>query len=291
MNATDLIDAVPENGASGETARVFADLRATLNVPFVNLIWRHLATLPDALPWIWDTVKPLYVSAELRGAARALQAGVAVSPTLRLPVHVFDAAGVDAEARRAIATLLDEYNRANALNLLGLLATQRLLNGDVLDPGALKQEELCTRGAATAPTAAQPVPLPAMHALSPAMQTLVRDLDQFARTEASDAVGSLYRHLGHWPGFLALVYATLRDDERAGRLRAEHERTLDHARALVTARLPLTGARRDVPIDARSRERAITALATFTDLMIARMLVMGATMRALIGENSHRVID
>jgi hypothetical protein len=49
MNSIDLIDAVPESEAAGETARVFAELRGTLNVPFVNLIWRHLATIPRAL--------------------------------------------------------------------------------------------------------------------------------------------------------------------------------------------------------------------------------------------------
>jgi hypothetical protein len=32
----------------------------------VNLIWRHLATMPGALEWTWGELKPLY-----RGAALA----------------------------------------------------------------------------------------------------------------------------------------------------------------------------------------------------------------------------
>jgi hypothetical protein len=42
----DSIPAIPEEDASGDIATLYADLRATLGVPFVNLIWRHLATHP-----------------------------------------------------------------------------------------------------------------------------------------------------------------------------------------------------------------------------------------------------
>ena len=51
--SVDPIAAIPEDQATGETADLFADLRATLGVPFVNLIWRHLATIPGALPAVW----------------------------------------------------------------------------------------------------------------------------------------------------------------------------------------------------------------------------------------------
>ena len=282
MNATDLIDAVPERDATGETAALFADLRATLKVPFVNLIWRHLATIPDALPWIWQSVKPLYLSTNLGVAADELRAGIAVPCDVPLPDYVFDAAGLDAMARRAIATLLDEYNRANALNLLGLLAARRLLDGDTLDLSALTPE------AATARQVAQEtVPLPAMHELSPALQTLVRELDRFGRVDGNDAVGSLYRHLCHWPGFMALVYASLRDAQHAGRLRAEHERTLARAHAWVAEALPLTRARQSVPLDTGSKDQAIAGLTIFTELMIARMTVMGTQMHALIGADAE----
>jgi hypothetical protein len=223
-------------------------------------------------------VKPLYLSVELSAAADDLQAGVAVQSDSRLPDYVFDAAGADVNARQAIATLLDEYNRANAMNLLGLLAARRLLNGDALDVGALKPGDATACEFATGTAS-----LPAMHELSPALQALVRELDQFGRTDASDAVGSLYRHLGHWPGFLALVYASLREAHRSGCLRAKHERALARGRALVGSSLPLSRAYHRVPLETESKDKAMAGLVTFTDLMIARMMVMGSTMRALVG--------
>ena len=60
--AADPIPAVREDAATGATAAIFADLRATLGVPFVNLIWRHLATMPGMLEWTWALVKPLQAS-------------------------------------------------------------------------------------------------------------------------------------------------------------------------------------------------------------------------------------
>jgi hypothetical protein len=56
----DPVSAVREDEASGAIARIFADIRETLNVEVVNLIWRHLATMPGALERVWDILKPLY---------------------------------------------------------------------------------------------------------------------------------------------------------------------------------------------------------------------------------------
>jgi hypothetical protein len=58
---SDPFPAIAEPAATGETAALFADIRATIGVRVVNLVWRHLATLNGALPWAWQAVKPLYV--------------------------------------------------------------------------------------------------------------------------------------------------------------------------------------------------------------------------------------
>ena len=59
---SDPFPAVAEAEATGETATLFADIRATVGVRVVNLVWRHLATLDGSLPWAWGAVKPLYLS-------------------------------------------------------------------------------------------------------------------------------------------------------------------------------------------------------------------------------------
>src|SRR6185436_3814972 len=54
---SDRFPAVAEAAATGETAALFADIRATVGVRVVNLVWRHLATIDGALPWAWAAVK------------------------------------------------------------------------------------------------------------------------------------------------------------------------------------------------------------------------------------------
>jgi len=53
---SDPVAAIGEKAAIGETAEIFADIRSTLDVEVVNLIWRHLATFPGALQWVWASL-------------------------------------------------------------------------------------------------------------------------------------------------------------------------------------------------------------------------------------------
>jgi len=75
MSTADPIPALREQDATGEVAEIFADLRATLGVPFVNLIRRHLATMPGMLDWAWAVVKPLHGTGLLPGLAQGLRQG------------------------------------------------------------------------------------------------------------------------------------------------------------------------------------------------------------------------
>ena len=66
------ISAISENDATGEIAEIYNDIRTALGNGVVNLIWRHLATIDGALPWVWQAVKPLYVSDVLKTEASLL---------------------------------------------------------------------------------------------------------------------------------------------------------------------------------------------------------------------------
>ncbi len=49
--SSDPVPAIAEAEATGETVELYTDIRATLGVPVVNLIWRHLAVFPGGLAW------------------------------------------------------------------------------------------------------------------------------------------------------------------------------------------------------------------------------------------------
>ena len=72
MSENESVPSVLESDATGEIAKIYADIRATLGTSVVNLVWRNLATLPGALRWTWETVRPLYLGAAA-GHAQAVR--------------------------------------------------------------------------------------------------------------------------------------------------------------------------------------------------------------------------
>lgn len=274
----DPIAAIPENEASGETAELFADLRATLGVPFVNLIWRHLATLPGVLPAIWERVRPLYVSAELEGRAEDLRVAATTVGIEPLPVSVWDCAGIDERARVAVGHLVGDYNRANSINFLALSTASIILREE--SPKAKNRRPPTPAPARTIDTEAPPL-LP-MGGMPAEVRGLVQSFDELGRLGASEAIASLLRHLAHWPAFLAVSYAALLPHHRAGTLQTAQHALISEGRGIAAAELlPLVPADRfDLP--ASSRERALAAIDDFTGLMIGRMVVMGTALRRLL---------
>ena len=111
----DPLPSIAEADAEGEIAALYADIRLTLNMSFVNLVWRALAAVPGGLGWTWATMKPIYQSGVAYSEARALQEGLVVPDVPRLPLAALRAVGVDAEGERAIRAALDGKGPAVAI--------------------------------------------------------------------------------------------------------------------------------------------------------------------------------
>ena len=279
MNA-DPIPTVTEAEATGETAALFAELRATLGIPLVNLIWRHLATIPGGLAWTWTLLRPIYLSPDLAAAAQELHSGIAL-PIHPIPAFVYDTLGLDQTQRAAIASLIAGYDRGNSLNFLALTVACRVLRNE-------------TPSHTPAPTPLKPpyAPPPASSAstprllgldeLSPPLHALVMDLDQFGRIAPSDAVASLYRHLAQWPALLALAHTALAPLHHDGTLRTQQQHLIARAAPLIATRLePLLQA---IPpaLAPAEQARVLAGLDEFTRLMIGRMVVIGTALGALL---------
>jgi hypothetical protein len=209
----DPVAAVTEAEATGEVAAIFADIRAVYGVGVVNLVWRHLATLPDALPWVWGCVRPAYVSGAVAGAAAAFRAALVLPTAPPLAPADKAAAGLDAAAQAGIGAVLAGYDRTNAMALVALSAVLARLEGQ--QPGAQQPE-----GHATPP---QPVPLPPLPALDdmpPATAELVHRLNRLGTAEPTPLLASMYRHLSYWPAYLPLAWEQLAPLDADGRLAA-----------------------------------------------------------------------
>lgn len=117
---------VPEEGATGKVAEIYADIRRTKGIDFVPNLWRVLATNPDHLELVWGRLKAI-MHPEATGRAAKLDArtreiiALAVSATngCAYCVNSHTAAlrklGVDAETLGEVMAVVGLFNTTNAL--------------------------------------------------------------------------------------------------------------------------------------------------------------------------------
>ncbi len=256
---------VTEREATGLVAELYADIRATLGVPLVNLIYRYLATDVQVLQWTWTAVRPHLVSGEIGAQASALRRALAL--------HV---AGWDLRHAgalpdpRAAADLVQTYNIGNSLNLMSLT---HLLHGQAAAVPMASGRDISSKApqqsTASAPQAAMP-PLPALAQLPPDEADRVLRLNRFAEAGEPEIVASLYRHLAAWPGVLSGVEAALAPLESRGVLSQARIAAVAQAVEWVQRR-PLPMPPRPAAFDAHFAAR----VAGFVHLTIPKMVPIG----------------
>jgi hypothetical protein len=261
----DPFPAVAEAAATGETAELFADIRATVGVRVVNLVWRHLATIDGALPWAWAAVKPLYLEGIADHAALRFRESMAL-PTLA-PLAGEEPASVD--------DVLASYDHSNTVNLFALGALVAWLRGETAADGRPE------RGARLpAPDVTLPK-LASQEDVSPDVWARVLRLNRYGDKEQV-ILASMYRHLAHAPDFLRRVEAALEPVERDGSL----ERAIVANRQDAAERARLIARAIEAP-SAPSDSRIETAVSAFVDHAIGKMVTICRTIRVARTSNDQ----
>lgn len=263
----DPVPAITEAEATGETKAIYTDIRATTGVPVVNLIWRHLATMEGALPWTWGMLRPLYAADTVASAAAALREDLALPTMQPWPVSVLESAGLGPDDRTAISRILRSYDRSNAMNMVALSALQAQLRGEA-DASPLPD---------TAPGADIDGQLPALLTfgqMSPATADLVYRLNAIGDPEHK-VIASMYRHLAHWPGFLALVWERLIPLTADGRIDGIIATNLGKGRS-IAARLAAQVPVPETAPPAGTVNQINEALDLFIRYAIGRMVPLGS---------------
>jgi hypothetical protein len=262
----DPVPALAEAAATGETAAIFADIRAVLGVGVVNLIWRHLATIEGALPWAWGLVRPAYAAGSLAATAATLDAPGAA----QLPPEVMAAAGLDAAALGAVRGVLDAYARTNPLALIALSALALRLEGAPVAPAP--------HAALPAPERTLPLP-PLPQDLPPHVIALIHRLNLLGANREDPVLATMYRHLAHWPPALALAWTVLAPRAADGSLGTAILICRREAR-IAAARLALPAA---PPLPAPARIPVAAALDRFGAEVLPRMVVACGLLRGAFG--------
>lgn len=279
-SSQDRLPELPEAQAEGTTAHIYSELKTLGGVPMVALIYRHLATIPGALEWAWATLYPALAAGTLQERAWDLTSQLEFRPLSTFPRPALRALGVSTADETAINAILDAYNRANPMNILAVACLKRRLRDG--SGGATE------RGAARS-WSPPPAPGPLMPMIDPdrmtsAVAELVGFLGNYDSAADRRIVPSLYRHLAHWPGFLALAAAVLKPHFGA------IAQDVSHLQALVeeeAAKLPLEFGRasEDMGPPERPHRQALEAgLDSFTG-RIPEMVVIGTLLRRAMPTN------
>ena len=210
----DPVPSIAEADATGEIAELYADIRQSLGMPFVNLVWRNLASVPDGLKWAWTTMKPLYQQGAVYVEARQLRDSQTLPAVPTLPRAVLRAVGVDAAAEISIRAAIDGYDRGNPLNIVTFSALMSRLRGE--KPSGPPPAPV--DAAPELPVAGETPKMLNFNQMDPVAADTVRAVNLLgARGRAREVQVSLPRNLAHWPGFLSLywtILAPLHDDGR-----------------------------------------------------------------------------
>ncbi|MEM7534173.1 MAG: hypothetical protein AAF639_18475 [Chloroflexota bacterium] len=238
------VTAIAEADATGEIADIFADIRHTMALPLITSVWRILVDVDDGLRPAWAATKPLYLSGQPQATLEKMQQRVNFPTPAPLTRSQLACVGVTQADLPVIKVIVNAYNRSNSLNLIALTA-------------------LTSEPAGT--PANHPIPQPPPHWL-PLPQLLPQeeiDSDTWSilrrvyqlSSEAEKptdkpGVATIWRHLAHWPGFMALALVGLTPLVENGTvaltMQAVHEFTQDEAASIAHLR----GDRAAIPADA-----------------------------------------
>ncbi len=237
----DPFPAIAEQAATGRAADLFADIRDTVGVRVVNLVWRHLATIDGGLEWSWTALKPLYLAGIPDEAVRRFR------ETMLLPTL----AELKGDDPASVDNVLASYDHSNTINLFALGALAAWLRGEAATDGT-------PTGGARLPSPDIALPKLASEVdVSPDIWSLVVRLNRFGDRPQPLILASMYRHLAHAPAFLARLepaLATVQSDGSLGRAIAANQATArQSARTLacaIQAERPLEAARIEAGVSA-----------------------------------------
>ncbi len=269
-----ILDEISFQDASPEIQAIYRELMAAAGSGSPALIFRHLATYPGLLEWLWETLRPEVETGWPRQAVWDL---VAETPPVQLPpITSEDLAdqGVDATAREVIGHMLTSYNRMNPMNMV-MIGAARVILDPVDDGGEVDVPEAVPP--APPPPPDLPAP-PAVASLTDDNRALIVRLCRSLPDLGAEATPTMYRHFGLWPDFLngvggnllAQMDAIVRATDALGQAARPLMQTLAHRAAEDAA----------PPPEIDGKEALVARLDGFAGFLIPHMIVVGRAVDA-----------
>ena len=227
-----MLPEIEEDAASSEIANLYADIRTTLNVPKVNLIYRYFAATEGVLNSVWPILRPQFRSGCFARLARDNDALYAIQST---HMQLLKCCLADAAARESIIEILDFYLKANPLNLYALV----YLNEISISPEDEAQKE---------------TPLMSIKTLRASVDIHNFDMPadelMFLVSQGAAAIRpTLLRQLQSWPDYLNNIFAFVKACCLDERFNEEVSAVYDKAKLQIAELPAVQSSRRSILLD------------------------------------------
>lgn len=263
-----VLSEIRQEDASVAIGRIYSDIKRASGTPLVNLIYRHLATIPGGLEWVWGCIR---MNWGYDGLLRAAAAMPTADVTITLPASLWRIAGLSDSDLTEIRSLVAQYNLTNAANILGITALAHVAR----NPACCSNDIMLDwTGVPTEPPIAPSASIPKLDGLPPDIGSLLYFVNGLGEEAQPTMVASLFRQLTQWPSSLAVAAALLTPLAQSGELTRLRQKTIRAAERIAGELIsnPRVGF---PPPPQETREATLRALDLFRTTLIAKLLPVG----------------
>ncbi|MEC7489445.1 MAG: hypothetical protein VYA17_07645 [Pseudomonadota bacterium] len=258
--------------ATGDTKRIYEAIEVALGVRLVNLVYRHLATVPGALEWAWAVVGQPFQTGVIKEHSEVLVSLVTGVNDGQLAKGGGSEVGscLTSTEHSIVCDTLSAYNRANPMNAIGLLVIALALKAG--RPARFHRPEVVI-----STTLPELLPLGRLEGLNPQITETLNTLASLTADGEPRIVPSLYRHFINWPAFLTELVDWLEPLSTGGTIDRISMQILVRANEIakqVFSELPVVEPVSVSP-DIETRSTLIKTIEIFPPT-ICRMIVIGA---------------
>ena len=190
------VTAIEEKNAPKEIAKIFYDIRKTMGIPIVTSIWRGLASNDKILKNIWELTKPIYLTGQPEFIFHKMFEQINLQIPVSLEKKDLKKYNLNQEDIKIIKNILSVYNRSNTMNLITISALVKVNFNYNLNLSEKKRSYLG-------------IEIPSLlekKDIDSNTWSLIKKVNSYGASNGINShVATLWRHLGYWPKFLALI--------------------------------------------------------------------------------------
>ena len=197
----DPVSVIDEKEAIGETAKIFKDIRETMNIPLITSIWRGLAEIDDSLKKIWTIARPIYETQNPEKKLKEIIEEIKLPLLPKLTDDELSKCRLAPKDWEDILIILKAYNRSNGMNMVVLHSIIKQNFPYCLNIKKNNKKKIIW------PTLRK---LQKKGEIKPNIWQLVCNVNSICVPNGKNShVATLWRHLAHWPFFLEIMYIKL----------------------------------------------------------------------------------